>query len=163
MDAKWRIDSRKTNQKANDSFGPTAQRVQTLFSIKKSNIRVSEGHIKIVITDKTKTSKHQKEQPILEIPVFTENANIYSATALQSYINRTANIRPPEEVRLFLTFKKPYHAATTQSISRWIKGTLEESEIDVSIFSGHSIRHASTSAAARNGVNIETIKKAAGW
>lgn len=40
---------------------------------------------------------------------------------------------------------------------------MEESGIDVSTFPGHSMRHASTSAAARRRVNIESIRKAAGW
>lgn len=141
----------------------TAQRVQTLFSIKTQNVRVLEDRIKIIITDRTKTSRYQKEQPILDIPVFTERIDICPATALQEYLKKTSQFRPEGEERMFITFKKPFHAATAQSISRWIKKTMEVSGIDVSTFSGHSTRHASTSAAARRGVNIESIRKAAGW
>lgn len=140
----------------------TAQRVQTLSKIKLENIHSSETGIKITITDKIKTSNRLRAQPLLDIPYFTQE-NICPAKTLQSYIRKTADIRPPNESYLLITFKKPYHTATTQSISRWIKDILEKSGIDTSIFTAHSTRHASTSAAARNGLNIETIRKAAGW
>ena len=38
---------------------------------------------------------------------------------------------------------------------------LKKSGIDTSVFTAHSTRHASTSTAARNGADIETIRRAA--
>lgn len=40
---------------------------------------------------------------------------------------------------------------------------MRKSGIDINIFSAYSIRHASTSAARRHGVNIDQIRKTAGW
>ena len=60
-------------------------------------------------------------------------------------------------------YKTPYKSVTSQTISRWIKNIFKASGIDCSIFSGHSTRHSSTSAALRAGINIETIRKTAGW
>lgn len=64
---------------------------------------------------------------------------------------------------LLLTIKKPHKSATTQTISRWIKKGLNAAGVDVSKFSAQSTRHASTSAALRLGVNINTIKESADW
>ena len=141
----------------------TAQRAQTLFAIRLANITTTDGLVKIHVTDRLKTSRHLKAQPVLDIPFFTEQISICPASTLQAYLEKTAQLRPSGDDRLFITFKKPYHAATTQSISRWIKATLEECGIDVTLFSGHSTRHASTSAAVRRGISIEAIKRTAGW
>ena len=64
---------------------------------------------------------------------------------------------------LILTSKKPFDVAKSQTISRWIKETLQECGVDINIYTAHSTRHAATSAAYRKGVSVETIKKAAGW
>ena len=49
------------------------------------------------------------------------------------------------------------------TIARWLKDTLRLAGIDVSIFSGHSVRGASVSAAAGAGVKMSEIMQAADW
>ena len=51
----------------------------------------------------------------------------------------------------------------SQTISRWIKSILRKSGVDVTKFSSHSTRHASTSAALVKGVDLSTIKRTTGW
>ena len=68
-----------------------------------------------------------------------------------------------ENSKLFISFKKPHKEVCTQTISRWLKTTLSKCGIDTIIFKGHSTRHASTSTALEKGVDIETIRKTAGW
>lgn len=105
-----------------------------------------------------------KCNPKLVIPFFREKETICPARALCTYVDRTVTYRNlPNTSKLLLTTKKPIHAATSQSISRWIKQTLSNSGVDVGVFSAHSTRHASTSAANRSGVSIDIIKKTAGW
>ncbi|CAH2226594.1 jg17276 [Pararge aegeria aegeria] len=141
----------------------TGHRIQTLSLIKLHNILISESGIKILITDIIKTSAPSRDQPILYLPYFRENTSICPATVLSDYISKTRNIRPEGIDKLLLTHKQPHKAATTQSISRWIKQVLSESGVDISVFGAHSTRHASTSAASAAGINIETIRKTAGW
>lgn len=62
-----------------------------------------------------------------------------------------------------MTTKKPFRKTSTQTLSHWVKDVLKESGIDTLVFSAHSTRHASTSAAKRLGVDIEVIRKTAGW
>ncbi|XP_045446325.1 uncharacterized protein LOC123654470 [Melitaea cinxia] len=133
----------------------TAHRVQTLSLIKIENIIKSSDGIKILITDLIKTSSAGKEQPHLYLPFFKENPNICPAMALEDYMYITKDLRPPNTKTLLITYKKPYRKASSQTISRWIKQTLAEGGVDVGVFSAHSTRHASTSAAASAGVCID--------
>ncbi|CAG5109252.1 Protein of unknown function [Cotesia congregata] len=84
-----------------------------------------------------------------------------SSTALTAYIRRTKDLRSTKD--LFISYRKPFGTVTTQTISRWIKLTLKDSGLDVTTFSAHSTRHASTSKAHKLGVNIDEIRKTAGW
>ncbi|KAI8428154.1 hypothetical protein MSG28_002401 [Choristoneura fumiferana] len=92
--------------------------------------------------------------------------NHRSALALISRNNLSQDDRikrPHDENRLILTTKNPIHAASSQTIGRWLKQTLASSGIDTGVFSGHSTRHAATSAARRAGVSVDTIRRSAGW
>lgn len=135
----------------------TAHRVQTFSLIKVSNIKRLSNKMYIKITDLIKTSRVGSLQPHLVLPFFTDNPNVCPASAL----DKTNAIRQSEN--LFVAYKKPHKSVTAQTLSRWIKSTLGSSGIDISIFSAHSTRHAATSAAQRLGLNIETIRKTAGW
>ncbi|CAH2217094.1 jg25651 [Pararge aegeria aegeria] len=119
--------------------------------------------IVISITDVIKNSAIGRAQPILNLPYFHQRPIICPAAALESYLSSTTTIRPSNEDRLILTTKKPYRAASSQTLGRWIKQTLQESGIDTSLFSAHSTRHASTSAAFRAGISVDVIRKTAGW
>lgn len=141
----------------------TGQRTQTLSVIKISNIKMFQDRIVITITNLIKTSAVGKAQPILNLPFFRPRPAICPASVLQKYILETSSLRSNFEDRLILTHKKPHRPATSQSIGRWIKQTLTESGVDTSIFTAHSTRHASTSAASRAGLSVDVIRKTAGW
>ncbi|XP_051161086.1 uncharacterized protein LOC127281422 [Leptopilina boulardi] len=143
----------------------TGQRIQTLTAIDIQNINLEKEPLRIKITEPIKTSGRSEFQPILEIPSFSEKPELCVASVLRTYITKTRALRPGnrDKGHLFITYKKPHHQASSQTISRWIRVTLEKSGIDTTIFSAQSTRHASTSAAARKGVNIEVIRRAAGW
>jgi site-specific recombinase XerD len=141
----------------------TAHRVQTLSLIKIENISISEDVIQISIPDLIKTSAPGREQPLLYLPYFKDNSSICPALTLKDYILVTQNKRISNHGALLLTYKAPHRAATSQTVSRWIRQVLGAAGVDVSRFGAHSTRHASTSAARAAGVSIEIIRKAAGW
>ena len=140
----------------------TGHRMQTLSLIDRSNINEVEECIEIKIPDKIKTTAPNKKQPLLIIPKYTEDESICPFSALKSYIQRTKNINSKSS-KLLISFKKPFNPVSAQTISRWIKDVLENSGVDTNIFAAYSTRHASTSAAKRKGISIDTIKSAAGW
>lgn len=141
----------------------TAHRVQTISLIRTKNINITNDGIKIVITDIIKTSAPGRDQPVLFLPYFKDKPNICPATALEDYLVMTKTNRSKNIQNLFVTFRRPYKTASTQSISRWIKDVLQSSGVDVAVFGAHSTRHAATSAARANGVPIDVIRKKAGW
>lgn len=143
----------------------SGQRVQTLALIKLENISRSCKGIEIKIPDRVKTSGINKFQPLISLPFMPNDKEICVATTILCYIERTEKLRT-EGVRsknLFLTLKRPYHNATSQTISNWIKKIMSKSDIDTNTFKVHSTRHASTSAAYRKGMSFDTIRLAAGW
>ena len=113
----------------------TAHRVQTLSLIEIGNIFKKPEGFDILISQRIKTSGIGRLQPVLHIPFFTEKPSLCAANTLQAYLTKTLLLRNQEHKKLFITTKKPYREATSQSISRWIKTTLEKSGIDVRKFS----------------------------
>ena len=49
------------------------------------------------------------------------------------------------------------------TIARWLKSVLAKAGIDINVFKAHSVRGASTSAAASAGVTTNDILNAADW
>lgn len=142
----------------------TGQRVQTLSLIDVRNITFNETGASITIDSIIKTTAPNRKNPKLVIPYFTTKQSICPAKTLHTYINMMNAFRSlPNTEKLILTSKKPNHNASAQSISRWIKGVLSDSGVDVTVYSAHSTRHAATSAARRAGVSLDLIKRTAGW
>lgn len=140
----------------------SASRVQTLSKIKIGDINIKEEKIEIRISEKIKTSKPNKSQPLLLFPYFREAPELCVAHTIELYLEKTSQHRNNYE-QLILTHKKPFHPASPQTISRWLKAVLKLGGIDTTVFSGQSTRHASTSAASRKGINIDLIRHTAGW
>ena len=63
----------------------------------------------------------------------------------------------PEQEQLFLSINKPHSPVVSSSIARWLKSVLTSAGIDTSVFSAHSTRGASTSAASLAGVTTQQI------
>uniref|UniRef100_A0ABD2WJK2 Tyr recombinase domain-containing protein n=2 Tax=Trichogramma kaykai TaxID=54128 RepID=A0ABD2WJK2_9HYME len=139
----------------------TGFRAQSIALIKLDGIKEKKEGVEIRIQDLIKTSKVGKNQPYALIPFFNENPEICIAKTLIEYIKFTANLRSNAD-NLLITIKKPHRAATSQTISRWLKAVLQVCKVDPK-YTGHSTRHAATSKAQKNGLDINIIKKAAGW
>lgn len=141
----------------------SAQRVQTLSLIELDDIRSSSQGVQIFIRNRIKTSGPSKTQPIISLPFYKDNEIICVATTLLFYIDTTRSIRNSVCNKLLITFKKPYHNASSQTISRWIRKVMFKAGIDSAKYASHSTRHASTSLADRKGVSMDIIRLAAGW
>jgi len=138
----------------------TSQRVQTLVDIKLSNI-VWTDPIQITLNSVLKTTSIKNPNPILILPLF-HNERICPVTTLKCYVERTKPLRGAID-SLFISFVPPYHPVSQQTISRWLCNILSLANIDVSKFSGHSYRHASTSKAENRGISTDTIFRMVGW
>ncbi|KAK3098029.1 hypothetical protein FSP39_015477 [Pinctada imbricata] len=74
---------------------------------------------------------------------------------------RTKHIRKCDA--LLISFVKPHGEVSKDTIARWLKTVMQKAGIDISKFSAHSIRAASTSKAMQHNIPIEEILKTAGW
>ncbi|XP_066600023.1 uncharacterized protein [Prorops nasuta] len=140
----------------------TGHRVQTFAAINVKNIEINEKELVIKVPKLLKTSRPGKYQPMMVLPFFEDQPEICVAKTLVKYLEVTNHLRGKVD-EMFITLKKPFRPASSQTISRWIKFTLYKCGIDTSKFKAHSTRHASTSTALRRGVDIELIRKTAGW
>ncbi|XP_047028734.1 uncharacterized protein LOC124636613 [Helicoverpa zea] len=139
----------------------TAHRVQTLSKINIDNIEIFATKVSIKIPDLIKTSRPGAAQPELILPFFRERPEICPVSALGCFLELTKDLRKTKN--LFISINKPHKSVTSQTLSRWIKSILGTCGIDVTTFSAHSTRHASTSKAYKTGVNLDLIRKTAGW
>lgn len=138
----------------------TGHRMQTFATISLANIRVSSEATRIFIPTRIKTTRTGCPQPVLVLPVYTDQ-KVCAAHTLNCYIQKTASLRGRNQL-LFIALSQPHKPVGTQTLSRWVKDMLKACGVDTS-FSSHSSRHAATSAAKRGGVSLASIRATAGW
>lgn len=95
-------------------------------------------------------------------PSFPLNTNLCPMETLRQYEAATTTLRS-DACRLFVAIREPHKQVTSSTIACWLKEMLKLTVVDISIFSGHSVRGASTSAAAGAGVTMNEIMQAADW
>lgn len=139
----------------------TGQRCQTLFYLDVNNIEMCSEYVKFRIGDLLKQSRPKYHLSELYIEAYPLNVNLCVVKTLQEYLLRTEKLRG-DVTQLFIKAQKPYNAVTQSTISRWIKSVLSDAGIDMTIFTPHSTRGASTSAVVGK-IPIDTILKTAGW
>ena len=120
-----------------------------------SCLRFTASTVWATVVDPTKTSLRDGIYPNFEFHIFTDYHPSPLSRGYQS-------LRAKEDY-LFIIFRKPYTRASVNTLGRWIKQTLQAAGIDTNIYTAYSTRHASTSAAARRGTALDTIRQAAGW
>ena len=139
----------------------TGQRAQTLSLLDLEHCQISKSKIQFVVTDNIKTSKPGKGALQLQLQKYPPDQRLCIVKYLTTYINRTASIRSSQQ--LFISFRKPFGAVKKGTISHWIKAVLNKSGVDTEIFQGHSVRAASCSKAACQGVPLNVILAHGGW
>ena len=80
----------------------------------------------------------------------------------REYFQRT-EVLCGEFTKFFISFVKPHRYVRIETISRWLKSTLELCNIDTTIFKAHSDRAAAASAVKQANVPIEEILNKAHW
>ncbi|KAB0801731.1 hypothetical protein PPYR_03917 [Photinus pyralis] len=134
----------------------------------RENIDISKFMKLQALLRRTSVGYEAKKSKILEYPEIERFINEapnteYLAAKVILIIGYSGACRR-EELKNLLTddidyksdsiFVTPFHKATAQTLSRWIKIILQKSGVDVTKFSAYSTRHAATSAASRKGLNL---------
>ena len=112
--------------------------------------------------DLLKHSRPGHHQHKIELPTFTDDIALCIVHHIYKYLIRTEPLRG-ECKQLFVSFIKPHKAVSKCTISRWIKIWMRKAGIDMTVFTPHSTRGASTSPMERPGIPLKTIMQSAGW
>ena len=110
----------------------------------------------------SKQSRQRKHGTEFFFPSYSLDDLLCPVLALREYESRTEELRGPHST-LFLGVTKPHKPVCSSTIARWLKTFLGKAGIDTEIFKAHSVRSASTSAAAMAGITTNDILKAADW
>jgi hypothetical protein len=140
----------------------TAQRCQTIHQLDVNYIQAMENKYRITIMQKVKQSKPGRYLEPIELLEFVEDRKLCVVSHLRHYLSRTQQLREKYS-QLLLSYVKPYKPVSKETISRWVKLVLQAAGIDVTKYRAHSSRAASTSHAAKQGLKLQEILKAAGW
>ena len=96
----------------------------------------------------------------IEIRSFAPDSRLCPVTYIKHYSTKTHSL--PSNPRLLISYTKPHKPVTNSTVARWIRSTLQDAGIDISIFLAHSSRTASTYSANAQ-LPLADILKAGGW
>ena len=97
---------------------------------------------------------------------FPSDSRLCVMKCLRQYEMDTRTYRkndPASPQPLFLLYVEPHKPVTSQRLANWLKEILGKAGIDTTVFKAHSVRGASSTAAAEKGVHIEDILHTADW
>ncbi len=140
----------------------TGQRCQTIHLIEINGLQVLQGKFRLTTTHKLKQTKPGRHIDPIELIEFKEDGKLCVVEHLKEYLERTQKLRGVH-TQLFLSFIRPYRPVTKDTISRWVKSVLQQAGVDVTKYSAHSSRAATTSHTKQKGLSLQEIMKTAGW
>ena len=118
--------------------------------------------VTFIPTELAKQSRQQKHGTEFFFPCYPQDNRLCPVMALREYETRSALIRVSHST-LFLSINKLHKPVSSSTIARWLKSLLNKAGGDTKISKAHSVRSASTSAAATSGITTGDILKAADW
>jgi hypothetical protein len=125
-------------------------------------MRIKSNAISFYIGDLLKQSRPGNTGSVIRLSSYPPERKICIYTYLKQYLCETKILRGTEK-SLFISFKKPHKAVTTDTIARWLKLVMHMSGLNTQMFTAHSTRAASVSAASRSKVPVDDILRTAGW
>ena len=137
----------------------TGQRLQALHLMLRPDMVWTEDTVRIRYTQRLK-SNDPIDKPLLLRFDKRENENLCVFSHLKAYTEDKRT--QPAAPFVFATIKVPTHRAKSDTLSNYVKQTLRLAGVHEQ-YTPYSIRHASTSAAARMNIPIGEILKSAGW
>ena len=140
----------------------SGQRISTMFLIDLDHVHVHDSHFVVNLVEELKQSRPGYRNPRLQFRAFVHDVELCVVRYFKAYLVRTQAIRGSVK-KLFLTIKPPHTGASKDSLTRWVRSTMNSAGIDTTVYRPHSVRSASTSAAKRGGASVTEIMNSAGW
>ena len=139
----------------------SGQRCQTIHVLDVNDMVLTKDRCTFYIQELLKTSRPGKNFGKLELWAYHPDKRLCVVTFLEEYVRRTKPLWGSSH--LFISYQKPHDSVTTDTIGRWLRKVLENSELDVRKHGAHSTRATSTSSAKTVNISIQSIMDAAGW
>ena len=140
----------------------SSQRQQTIHMLDIQQMEITGDSVTFQIDTLLKHNRPGRIGTNLSFSAYDEDKKICVYTHIVEYLRRTKYCRG-KETRLFVSFKKPHHKVTRDTIARWLKTIMTQAGIDTTIYKPHSTRTASVSKAMSMDVPVQHILKHAGW
>ena len=142
------------------------ERISTLANLDLRHCYVHPEGVSFQLTIPRKTGSADKPAEAF-FARFNQDRKLCPVECFRHYLKLTRNIRPviPSSLpdKLFISFKLPFKPVTTTTLGRWLRTFMSAAGIDCQIFKAHSVRGASTTAAAKAFVPLSTIMSMADW
>ena len=91
---------------------------------------------------------------------YDKNPNLCPVRAIADYMVIRNELTSYD---FYIISRKSWSPASRDTIARWLKDCMGEAGVNLGLFTAHSCRSASTSAANRGGVPLETILSHGDW
>ena len=140
----------------------TTQRGQTIYSLDVNYIQSFDDKYRITVMQKLKSSEPGAHLELIVPQALKEDKKLCVFEHLKEYFGRSRDLRNGHS-QLLISYIKPNKAVSRSTISRWTKQVMKSAAIDVTMYTSHSIRSASTSSCEAKCFSIAEIMKAAGW
>ena len=124
----------------------SAQRGQRIHMPDTACMKVTESSYEFSLPEHVKQSRPSLKTPSVILKAYPVNKALCVYSHLTEYLRRPQSLRGAE-TKLFRSFVKPHKRVSRDTISRWIRTSMERAGIDISMFKPHSIRMAATSKA----------------
>ena len=122
---------------------------------------ITISRVSFRIGDPLKTSKPGCHMSEMVFEPYATAKFLCVHTTIVNYLDRTKDIRGPI-TRFFLTTKPPIKMVSRDTLRRWTRDLMAAAGIDLTLFSPHSTRSASSSKAALK-LPLATILSSVGW
>ncbi|XP_057299263.1 uncharacterized protein LOC130629901 [Hydractinia symbiolongicarpus] len=139
------------------------QRVHSVHNISVPYIDLTDDVMLCHLPGLLKTTRPKKTDRTLMYRAFPSDPDLCPLQCTKAYLSKREQLISKEIATLFVTFGKPHHAASKDTLSRWIKSAMTSAGIDTSVFSPGSCRSASGSKAKITGVPLDVILKYGTW
>ncbi|MPC71530.1 hypothetical protein E2C01_065807 [Portunus trituberculatus] len=122
---------------------------------------VTESRVGFGIGDLLKTSRPGVHMSGLFFDAYPHDSRLCVVDTIKHYLDRTSSIHG-SLTGFFVTTRPPVRLASRDTLRRWVRDVMGAAGIDITVFSPHSTRSASSSKAARM-LPLATVVSTIGW
>ena len=142
------------------------ERVSALTKLDLRHCRILPDGVEFILSSPRKRGTAD-QLPKAFFARFPSNSKLCPVETLRCYLKATRSVRPAipssKPDPLFISYVKPHKPISAPSLARWLRSLLKASGVNSDIFKAHSVRGASTTAAANSNVLLSEILKMADW